>query len=1133
MQQFYRGRHFLAQLLYTIDNIGGLWVYLIPRLKSQQTDDKSGKGPAKHAKAPPPARGKAGNRVDVQSASEICRRFAGRAWVPLDPLKEEPYTELEGTYQLLSFDAASIQDDTARSTAPESVGGKKTELPSPAVDGGTAEALENAGTCLKLRIKLKERTFPLVYSQFKEWMWFSLRPLQPRSFPVLQQGYSEDLETTPSAPDDASAQHTPSDKGSTTTWSALPSKASLNEFRSCVEKGIRWIAAELSSALPPEKQHLLAAAMTSVGASAPVDVTEGVATEEAARSLLLEQLKHSGCYDELQRRIRKSVTMVLRDKLRKDVALTAAATKARRGDEPQALSESMLQQRLDKFLSDTFVFLVDTMQTMVNEKVMHCHNLREKADVFYTGPAVPRVPGKDECAAAAAPEDDSCLARLSFEAEIIGDMERSVRLQKCRLLSESGKDNADRWYELARLLMRAGEVHVEEAEEALWKSISLQGGPEKASPEVMLMLGSCLLHRRRYQQAKSAISHAVKLCERPRDAESFSTEDRQEILTAQPEMLDRSRRQSADEGVAPPAQILPLFFLSISHYLSGDRLNFEKYLALTLKPAIYFKLGDMNETENAEALQALQEPEEERTTSDDKATVAQPPVTWADGSFDELEQMLPVFPRNTFYEPATIDYPILAFLLMLLKFGFSSLCLSFIDCVDFVHSDTRQSGLFAYIKAKALFLKKGESTRAAVSSVTRALLQQNLGLVFRTLERKLAREDAAFCCALLVFVRSNLYSPDFLGAAKELHTILRSNPRHREALPLLAECYARVGAVRSALRFFQQSVDFLDEPQDCVLFLRLGELMLKRKYVLLLTRRKCRSYQEAHLFYRRSLEKSVTSEGWLGVAISLYRLEQLPAALEAATVSNWHDRERGETWGYLALCLLSMGKEGEANLCTRFMIKKGLRNTGVAALGGAVTVNRGIKMDPDQPYSEVTTTAYTDWGGGLLVEVAHAYQSRRDHEGTETAEALAREALREDQGNAAARKVLAEALAAQGQVEAAAAELIDVMSWIVTQFKDEQSRALRIVSELSGTDDDIKSPGAQDTEDFNQNKENVAKMLTEAFELGCACLRQLDRPLEDSALWRMYKQKTRELASATQKSLRPGEMTDRELESDL
>lgn len=159
-----------------------------------------------------------------------------------------------------------------------------------------------------------------------------------------------------------------------------------------------------------------------------------------------------------------------------------------------------------------------------------------------------------------------------------------------------------------------------------------------------------------------------------------------------------------------------------------------------------------------------------------------------------------------------------------------------------------------------------------------------------------------------------------------------------------------------------------------------------------------RSYQEAHLFYKRSLEKSVTSEGWLGVAIALYRLEQLPAALEAATVSNWHDRDRGETWGYLALCLLSMGKEGEANLCTRFMIKKGLKNTGVAALGGAVTVNRVIRMDPDQPYSEVNTTTYTDWGGGLLVEVAHAYQSLRDHDGTETAEALAREALKEDQG---------------------------------------------------------------------------------------------------------------------------------------
>lgn len=167
-------------------------------------------------------------------------------------------------------------------------------------------------------------------------------------------------------------------------------------------------------------------------------------------------------------------------------------------------------------------------------------------------------------------------------------------------------------------------------------------------------------------------------------------------------------------------------------------------------------------------------------------------------------------------------------------------------------------------------------------------------------------------------------------------------------------------------------------------------LLLRRPYI--------RDYHGAHVHYKRSLQKSVTSEGWLGVAIALYRLGQLSAALEAATASNWHDRDRGETWGYLALCLLSMGRQGEADLCTRFMIKKGLRNTGVAALGGAVTVKAVTKMDPDEPYSEVSTTTCTDWGGGLLVEVAYAYQSRCEREGAETAEALAREALREQPG---------------------------------------------------------------------------------------------------------------------------------------
>lgn len=120
---------------------------------------------------------------------------------------------------------------------------------------------------------------------------------------------------------------------------------------------------------------------------------------------------------------------------------------------------------------------------------------------------------------------------------------------------------------------------------------------------------------------------------------------------------------------------------------------------------------------------------------------------------------LPVFPRNTFYEPATIDYPILAFLLMLLKFGFSSLCLSFIDCADFVHCDTRQSGLFAYIKAKALFLRKGESTRAAVSSGARESLEPTKFLrpvPAETLRQGLAQSYLGWSSSMSLAGRSQL-----------------------------------------------------------------------------------------------------------------------------------------------------------------------------------------------------------------------------------------------------------------------------------------------------------------------------------------------------------------------------------------
>ncbi|CBZ49612.1 putative TPR domain-containing protein [Neospora caninum Liverpool] len=1152
---FYRGRQFLSHLLYTVDTVGGLWVYLLPRPKREQTDER-GKGSAKHGKAPP-ARGKTANKVDAaQSHVDTCRRFTGRAWIPLDEIRKGAQA-IEGSFPVVSFNVSKLDGkpsalasalNTERST-------KKSEPGTPA-PAETRETFEENRTTLRIKIQLR----------------FPLQALEPRNLPSLFVSSKEEYDGSPGRfpsesgkPANASAVERSNDGknlgclGCLCAWDA-PSQTALHDFKACVEEGIKWIAQELSENVSLENQRLLATAAargkkvtrekksgeplegetphrdkeraettrqvrdkieTEDGEGRREDDGEGDGEEgtEQVRRDVLQRLHETGCYDELFRKIRRSVTLVIRDKLRKDIGLATAATTATTGCDPQTLTEDLLQQKLDKFLSETFVFLVDTMQQMVNQKTAESQSLREMA-ILHPANAVRllsdeerRANGRDGEQSGEAAE---ALERLAFESEVVGNVERSIELHKRRIVAEnhSNRESAALWFSLARLFLRHGEHRVEEAEQALRESIQIQGGPEKASTDTLLMLGSCLLHRRLYKDAETAFACAAQRCgeEGNTNGASVSLSDHAGSLVPSPALslsppvaapqggrppFQQHSSQSRAEGNATsdgnpcssrsaspppevPSQVLPFFFLSVCHYLEGNTANFEKYLAVTLKPGVFFaRQRDLNEMEQKQVENALEDPEEDKAASEkggEEKQASQSGALWAEGIFDELEQALPVFPKDAFYEPATVDYPILAFFLILLKFGLPSLCLTFVDRADeFVHSRTTKSGLFTFIKAKALFLKK-----------------------------------------------------DFVGAARGLCDVLQKSPRHRQALPLLAESYYRLNLVQPAINFFLQSIDFLEEPRDCVIYLRLGELMLKQK-----------NYESAHRFYQKSLEYAATSEGWLGVAVSLYRLGNLPGALEAAMVSNWRDKDRGETWGYLALCLLSTDRGGEADMCTRFMVKSGFKRLvqrGLGALGGAVTERKVRKIDPDHLFADRVETTFIDWGGGLLVEVADAYLSKLGPYGADTATALARRALNECRGNAAAHKVLSQALACQGHYEAAVGELLTVMRCAVEDFKQAYRRKLQALYDLFY---DVKGEHyeatvhAEEEKEFAEQKHTVQLKLTEAYDLCQNLFAQLPSSEHPQEATRIYKEQLDELSRLTLSSLEPGALTERELQSDL
>ncbi|KFH02562.1 tetratricopeptide repeat-containing protein [Toxoplasma gondii VAND] len=685
-RRFYRGRQFLSELLYTVDSVGGLWAYFLPRLKRERNEEK-GKGNAKHGKVAP--RGKTANKGDTsQALYDACKHFAGRAWIPLDALRRGD-KEIDGSFEVVSFQFSRD------GRLPHLASALSSERSANKLESGTPEppaTFADSGTRVKLRIQLR----------------FPLQALEPRCPPLFlppslgaEKGESLSFASVSSAAlpcaraRESEGEET-SLRSSSSLWDSLPSKSSLREFEASVKQGVKWIARELSEHVSLEEQRILATAATrktnktrektgvrlnreTPQAEESPDATEtvpgkaqsgngdhrdeeGESEEEQVRREFLQRLKENGCYDELFQKVKKSVTLVIRDKLRKDVSLATAVMTATRGRTPQTLTEDMLLQKLDKLLSDTFVFLVDTMQQLINHTTTESQNLRELASLH---PANALFPGERD-----GEGQEERLQRLAFESEVVDDVERSVQLHKQLIvLAEKRKDKkiAVLWCSLARVLLRHGEHRVEEAEQALWESIRAQGSAEKASEDTWLMLGSCCLHRKRYKDAEMAFASAVRRCgETEKNAktpslsvsppveglspslslslgggvgwhsgsarEHESGESRQEKSACSD---NASARSSPASTMAP--QVLPFFFLSVCHYLAGDTASFEKYLALAFKPAAFFENErDLNAPPDDESEE--ENPGNEKSGEDTQTSCTNP--AWPEGIFDELEEMV-------------------------------------------------------------------------------------------------------------------------------------------------------------------------------------------------------------------------------------------------------------------------------------------------------------------------------------------------------------------------------------------------------------------------------------------------------------------------------------------------------------
>jgi tetratricopeptide (TPR) repeat protein len=191
----------------------------------------------------------------------------------------------------------------------------------------------------------------------------------------------------------------------------------------------------------------------------------------------------SGKAEGLKEKLKKSIVDVIHDSLVKKVALTG-----------------LVDTDKDKLLSEAFAYLVEQMQVSVEEVV------KENKESFHEDIVIPweHAYRERELFLINAPKEniDDKLLRLANEYEIQGKIQKANEFHKERACRD--RKNISIWMDFTRFCLRNGDIS--HAEEYIKEILSLN----ENSVEHLVLLGSLLLQRRRFQEAAFFLHQAVE-----------------------------------------------------------------------------------------------------------------------------------------------------------------------------------------------------------------------------------------------------------------------------------------------------------------------------------------------------------------------------------------------------------------------------------------------------------------------------------------------------------------------------------------------------------------------------------------------------------------------------------------------
>lgn len=190
----------------------------------------------------------------------------------------------------------------------------------------------------------------------------------------------------------------------------------------------------------------------------------------------------SGKAEVLKEKLKKSIVDVIQDSLLKKVSVTGLTDTDR-----------------DKMLSEAYAYLIEQMQVSVEEVV------KENKDSFHEDIVIPwdHAYRERELFLINAPKEniDDKLLRLANEYEIQGKISKANEFHKERACRD--RKNISIWMDFTRFCLRHGDIA--HAEEYIKEILSIN----ENSVEHLVLLGSLLLQRRRFEEAAVYLHQAV------------------------------------------------------------------------------------------------------------------------------------------------------------------------------------------------------------------------------------------------------------------------------------------------------------------------------------------------------------------------------------------------------------------------------------------------------------------------------------------------------------------------------------------------------------------------------------------------------------------------------------------------